>query len=208
MRKFLTFISAAALLATPAFAQARGFDSDFSQAVSGPFKLEVVVSEDLAHRANNLPKKLSDRGRTNSRSNSGFSNNGKYGDRAIEYLLEEMEDDIVRNFAKRGVSLSETAPTLLRVTINEVKPNRPTFNQLSSEPSLSFKSIGIGGADVSAEIVSAGGTVIGTADYDYYSSFNDANIEGSGIWTDTNRAFSMFSKKLSKKLAKLDAKSS
>jgi len=173
-----------------------------------PFKLEVVVSEDLAHRANNLPKKLSDRGRTNSRSNSGFSNNGKYGDRAIEYLLEEMEDDIVRNFAKRGVSLSETAPTLLRVTINEVKPNRPTFNQLSSEPSLSFKSIGIGGADVSAEIVSAGGTVIGTADYDYYSSFNDANIEGSGIWTDTNRAFSMFSKKLSKKLAKLDAKSS
>ena len=177
MRKFLTFISAAALLATPAFAQARGFDSDFSRAVSGPFKLEVVASEDLAHRANNLPKKLSDRGSSRTRSNSGFSNNGHYGDRAIEYLLEEMEEDIERNFVKRGVSLSETAPTLLRVTINEVKPNRPTFNQLSVEPSLSFNSFGIGGADVTAEIVSSGGNVIGTANYDYFSSFNERAIQ-------------------------------
>jgi len=47
MRKFLTLISAAALLSTPAIAQARGFDSNFSQNVAGPYKLEIVVSEDL-----------------------------------------------------------------------------------------------------------------------------------------------------------------
>lgn len=207
MRKLLNCLPAIAILATPAFAQARGFDSDFSQKITGPFKLEVVVSEDLAHRANNLPKKLSDRG-SRTRLNSGFGNNGKYGDREIEYLLEEMQEEITEDFAKRGLILSDTAPTLLRVTINEVKPNRPTFNQLSVEPSLSFKSIGIGGADVSAEIIGQGGNVIGTAEYDYFSSFNDRPLAGSGIWTDADRAFSRFSKKLSKKLAAMTTSSS
>ena len=203
MRKFLTLISAAAILATPAFAQARGFDSNFSQTVTGPFKLEVVVSEDLAHRANNLPEKLSDRG-SSSRLNGAFSNNGKYGDRAIEHLLEEMQEEIIDDFAKRGLVLSDSAPTLLRVTINEAKPNRPTFNQLREDVNLSFKSFGIGGADVSAEFISAGGTVIGTAEYNYFSSFNDRpNISSSGVWMDADRAFSRFSKKLSKKLAKM-----
>lgn len=207
MRKFLTLISAAALLATPAFAQARGFDADFSQAVTGPFKLEVVVSEDLAHRANHLPKKLSDRG-SSSRLNSPFSNNGKYGDRAIEHLLEEMREELVQDFEKRGLTLSDSAPTLLRVTINEVKNNRPTFNQLKEESNLSFKSFGIGGADVSAEVISAGGVVVGKAEYDFFSSFNDRPVQSSGTWTDADRAFSRFSKKLSKKLASMDTGSS
>lgn len=204
MRKFLTLISAAAILATPAFAQARGFDSNFSQAVTGPIKLEIVVSEDLAHRANNLPEKLSDRGSGN-RLNSGFSNNGKYGDRAIERLLEEMNDELVADFAKRGLTLSDTAPTLLRVTIDRVKPNRPTFNQLSDDPSLSYESFSIGGADITAEFIQAGGQVIGTAEYDYYSSFQDGDfIQFAGTWTDADRAISRFSERLTKKLAKMD----
>ena len=201
MRKFLTLFSAAALLATPALSHARGFDHDFSQAVNGPFKLEVVVSEDLAHRANNLPKKLSDRS-SRTRLNSGFANNGKYGEREIEYLLEKMQEKITRDFAKRDIQLSDSAATLLRVTINEVKPNRPTFNQLSIEPNLSFTSLAIGGADVSAEIITADGGVIGTAEYDYFSSFNDPQLQGSTIWTDTRRAFARFSKHLSKKLSR------
>ena len=152
MRKFLTLISAAALLSTPAIAQARGFDSNFSQNVAGPYKLEVVVSEDLAHRANNLPEKLSDRA-SGRRLNASFANNGNYGDKEIEFLLEDMEKEITRDFAKRGLTLSDTAPTLLRVTINKVRPNRPTHNQLSEDIGLSFSSFGIGGADVSANRV-------------------------------------------------------
>lgn len=207
MRKYITLLPAAALLATPAFAQARGFDADFSKAVTGPFKLEVVVSEDLAHRANNLPKKLSDRG-SGPRLNAAFSNNGKYGDREIEYLINDMQKEIVEDFGKRGLTLSDNAPTLLRVTIVEVKNNRPTFNQLSQDIGLSFKSFGIGGADVSAEFISAGGTVIGSAEYDFYSNLNDGFNQGRAVWADTTRAFSRFSKKLSKKLAAMDTTSS
>ena len=208
MRKFLTLISAAALLSTPAIAQARGFDSNFSQNVAGPYKLEIVVSEDLAHRANNLPKKLSDR-RSTRRLNAAFANNGNYGDKEIEFLLEDMEKEITRDFAKRGLTLSDTAPTLLRVTINKVRPNRPTHNQLSKDIGLSFSSFGIGGADVSAEIIAEGGTVVGTADYDYYSNFNDRiNLSGSSTWFDTSRAFSKFSRSLTKKLAAMNSPTS
>lgn len=207
MRKFLTLIPAAALLATPAFAEARGFDSEFSQAVTGPFKLEVVVSEDLAHRANNLPEKLSDRG-SSRRLNASFSNNGRYGEREIEYLIEDMQEELVQDFAKRGLTISDDASTLLRVTINEVKNNRPTYNQLRTDSSLSLQSFAIGGADVSAEFISAGGAVVGTADYDYFSSFNDRPLQGLSTWSDATRSFSRFSKKLSKKLAAMDAASS
>lgn len=207
MRKILTLIPAAALLATPAFAEARGFDASFSQAITGPIKLEVVASEDLAHRANNLPEKLSDRGSTR-RLNAAFANNGKYGDRAIEYLIEDLQAEISDDFAKRGLKLSEDAPTLLRVTINEVKNNRPTFNQLREDSNLSFQSFGVGGADVSAEFISAGGTTIGTADYSYFSNFNDRPLQGLGTWSDATRSFSRFSKKLSKKLAAMEAASS
>lgn len=208
MRKFLTLISAAALLSTPAIAQARGFDSNFSQNVAGPYKLEIVVSEDLAHRANNLPKKLSDR-RSTRRLNAAFANNGNYGDKEIEFLLEDMEKEITRDFAKRGLTLSDTAPTLLRVTINKVRPNRPTHNQLSEDIGLSFSSFGIGGADVSAEIIAEGGTVVGTADYDYYSNFNNnINLSGSSTWFDTSRAFSKFSRSLTKKLAAMNSPTS
>ncbi len=202
MRRLLTCLSAAAILATPAFAEATGFKSDLTSKLSGPLKLEVVVSEDLAHRANNLPKKLSDRG-SGSRLNSSFSNNGRYGDREIEYLIEEMQEEIVEDFAKHKLSLSDDAPTLMRVTIDMAQPNRPTFNQLSRDTSLSFKSFGIGGADVSVEFIDAKGEIIGNASYDYYSSIHERQFQGRATWSDANRTFSRFSKRLSKKLASL-----
>jgi len=207
MRKILTLLSAATLLATPALAEARGFDSNFSTEITGPIKLEVVVSEDLAHRANNLPKKLTNRG-SRSRLNGAFANNGHFGDRAITFLIEDLEEELTRDFAKRGITLSDSAPTLLRVTIDKVKPNRPTVNQLANDNSLSFRSFGIGGADVSAEITSASGETLGQADFDYYSSFLDGPLEGRSSWFDASRAFSRFSKSLSKKLVRVGAASS
>lgn len=207
MRKLLTCLTTAALLATPAFAEARGFKSDIDAAVSGPMKLDIVVSEDLAHRANNLPKKLSHRG-GGSRLNSSFANNGRYGDKAIVYLIEDMQDELAQDFAKRNIALSDDAPTLLRVTIGMAKPNRPTFNQMSREPSLSFQSFGAGGADMSVEIIAAGGDVLGSARYTYYPSLNERPFTGVATWSDANRAFSRFSNRLSKELAVLSAETS
>lgn len=203
MSKHLTCLVATALLATPAFAEARGFQSNINEAITGPLKLEVVISEDLAHRANNLPKEMSDRGGS-SRLRSAFSNNGKYGDKAIKYLIDEMQEEIVQDFEKRNIVLSDDAPTLLRVTINMAKPNRPTFNQLSQEPNLSFKSFGAGGADLSMEIIAAGGKILGTAEYDYYPSLDQRAFVQGATWADANRAMSKFSRNLSKTLEETD----
>ncbi|GGX62573.1 hypothetical protein GCM10011309_10680 [Litorimonas cladophorae] len=200
MRKFLTCLTAAALLATPAYAEARGFKSDIGTTITGPLKLEIGVSDDLAHRANHLPKRLSHRG-SGARLNAAFANNGRYGDKAIEYLIEDIQDELVQDFSKRNISLSDDAPTLLKVTIEMAKPNRPTFEQLSHDVSLSYQSFGIGGAEVSVEIVSAGGDVLGTASYDYYPSLNERPGMTAATWSDANRAFSRFSNRLSKKLA-------
>jgi len=201
MRKILTFLTATALLATPAFAQARGFDSEFTQAITGPIKFEVVVSEDLAHRANNLPKKLSDRG-TGSGQNSVFFNNGFYGDRDIEYLVEKMTKELECDFEKYDVAVSDTSTTVLRVTIEDAKPNRPTINQLKHEANLSFRSFSLGGAGITAELRSGTGELIGQAEYDYFSLFNDDPNQGVAVWYDARQAFSKFSKKMVKTIAK------
>jgi len=206
MRKLTPFFLTTFLLATPALAQARGFDSDLATTVTGPLKLEVVVSENLAHRANNLPKKLSDRN-SSSRLNASFANNGRYGEREIEYLLEDMQEEIVEDFGKQGIALSDTAPTRLRITIEMAKPNRPTFNQLRKDTSLSFQSFSVGGAEVSAEIISSNGEVIGSANYDYYPSLLERPYRAAGTWRDAKQSFSRFSRRLSKKLAAVGASS-
>ena len=199
MRHILTLISTSVLLVTPAIAHAGGFNSDFSQSITGPIKLEILVSDDLAHRANNLPEKLSDRPAR--RLNATFGNNGHYGEKAISDLIDDMNEELMRDFSKRGISLNDSSSTILRVTIEDAKPNRPTFRQLSKDTSLSFQSFGVGGAEISVEVISAGGEVIGRADYDYYSTLNDHPFRPIGTWEDTRRAFDRFSKKLSKKLA-------
>jgi len=154
MRKILTLLSATALLATPAISHARGFDSNFSQAVTGPIKLEIVVSDDLAHRANNKSNNRADR-RSRLRLKEAFSNNSYYGDKEIVYLLKEMREELEYDFAKRGITLSDTAPTILRVTIENVRNNRPTIKQLSIDNNLSFRSVSTGGAEITANITSA-----------------------------------------------------
>jgi len=204
MRRLISLLSAAALLAVPSTALALGLKTNFSEPITGPIKLEIVVSEDLAHRANNLPKKLSDR-TSNSRRTGSFTSNGNYGDASIAYLLNDLKEELVHDFAKRDIVLSDSAPTVLKVTIENVKPNRPTRNQRRTDSNLSKKSYSIGGADISVDVTSVSGSHLGTAKFDYYSSFGDRPIFFTGTWLDTERAFDMFSKDLSKKLVKAGA---
>ncbi len=187
-------------LAMTASAKGVGFDSNFTTAVTGPLKIEVVLSEDLAHRADNLPKKLSDR--SNARGpRDGFAGNGYYGEKDLQRLIEETVEELTEDFDKAGIEINETSATVLRVTLEDVKNNRPTFRQLAEQPSLSFESFGIGGAELSAVITDESGATLGTMDYRWYDNldpigFNRAN----GTWTDANRAISRFSRRVTKTL--------
>jgi len=204
MRRILSLLSAAALLMVPASASALGLKTNFTETITGPIKLEIVLSEDLAHRANNLPKNLSDR-TSGSRRTGSFASNGHYGDESLTYLIHDLNKELTDDFAKRDIVLSNTATIVLKVTLEKVKPNRPTRNQRRRDSNLSRKSYSIGGADISVDVISSSGSHIGSAKFDYYGSFGERPIFILDTWLDTERAFEMFSRSLSKKLVKAGA---
>jgi len=201
MRRLLasSFIAASFAFTAPALAGTRNYETTVSAPLTSAVKIEIVVGEDLAHRANNLPKKLSDRGGSN-RLNSGFSNNGYYGDKDIKRLTERLQSKIEKKFTKKGIEISNTASTILRVTLTDAKPNRPTFEQLSREPGLSFQSFGNGGAKIESELIAAGGASLGTMNYKYYEADIRDAARGSGTWMDAYRAFGRYSSKVAKTL--------
>ena len=194
MFRTLLTTSAAALLVT-ACATAPSFDTDLA-AATGPIKLEVVPSEDLAYRANNEPRTPDGIRR------SAFGQGGHLGDDAIAYLVEETTEELVRDLGKAGVALDDDAPTVLRVVIEDARNNRPTFRQLAQEPSLDFNSFGVGGAEFSAALLDADGATLGAFDYEWYDTLTGSNIDqGNGVWTDANRAISRFSRRTAESLA-------
>ncbi len=203
MRNLLMTLVLTGSMVAAAPAMARGFDSTVEAAVTTPVKIEVMLSEDLAYRADNLPKKLSDRGSARS-FNSGFAGKGFYGERDLNRLTEFLEGKLAKDLAKRGITLSETAPVILRVTLEDASPNRPTFTQLGKEPGLSYSSFGTGGAEMKAELVSAGGQSMGTMSYRYFEHDIRDSLH-SGTWSDARRSMRRFAKKAAKTLAGTNA---
>lgn len=204
MRKVSIGLTIAALTLAPLSAQAtsRGFDSTVTAPLQAPVKIEVILSEDLAYRANNLPEKLSDRGGARGL-RSGFAGNGFYGDKALNELIEDVQEELSEDFAKEGLTISDDADTVLRITLEDVRNNRPTFEQLSRQPSLSFESYGIGGAELSADLINDTGETIGTLSYRWFETGLDRFDfpQANGVWTDARRAISRFSKKTAKTLS-------
>ena len=193
---------AATSLALPFSASAGGYgyESNLSATLTTPVSLDVQLSEDLAHRATNLPKKLSDRGSGGSL-NSGFSGNGFYGEKALEELREDLVEDMTKRLQKEGFQVEENAPAKLVLIIEDAKNNRPTFEQLSREPGLSLQSFGVGGAEIKGELFDASGASLGTMDYrSYETNIREANYT-AGTWSDAKQAFGRFSRKAAKDLA-------
>lgn len=205
MRRTALILASTALIFAPlsAFAKSRGFDTTLSAPVQAPVKIEVVLSESLAHRANNLPKKLSERGSGIRSLRSGFAGNGFYGDRALNTLVEEVYEELNEDFAKKGILVSDDAAITLRITLEDARNNRPTFEQLSRETSLSFQSFGVGGAELSGELLDASGESLGTLSYRWFETNIDqfGFSQANGVWTDARRAISRFSNRTAKTLS-------
>lgn len=195
-------VVAALGLALPLTANAGGigYESNISTVLTTPVSIDVKLSDDLAYRANNLPKKLSDRGSSRGL-NNGFSGNGFYGEKSLEELRQDLMEDITKRFDKEGLQVAENAPTKLVLTIEDVKNNRPTFEQLSRETSLSFQSYGIGGAEIKGELFDASGASLGTMDYRYFESSLRNAAYANSTWSDAKRAFGRFSRDVAKDLS-------
>lgn len=187
-------------LAAPAMAKnSQKFESSIAAPTSSAVKVEVVIGEDLAYRADNLPKNRRDRGASGAKLNSGFANNGFYGERDLNKLAARLEEKMERRLSKEGVSLDDQATTVLRLVITDAKPNRPTFKQMSKETGLSFRSYGTGGASFEGQLVNASGQSLGDMSYAWYeTSIRDA--AHSSTWSDAHRAMDFFARKTAKSL--------
>jgi hypothetical protein len=75
-----------------------------------------------------------------------------------------------------------------------VKPNRPTFKQLSDTPGLSMQSFGIGGAAIKGRIVAADGSEKPLSYRWYESDIRQASY--NWIWSDAEWTFDRFARKL------------
>lgn len=200
----MKYIFAAATLslslafAAPAMAKSsQKFESSLTSTASTPVNIEVVIGDDLAYRANNLPKNIRDRGYGVRGARAGFSGNGYYGERDLTRLAQRLEKKVAQRLSKQGVAIDENAGTTLRLVITDARPNRPTFEQLSHQPSLSYRSFSNGGAAFEGQLISRSGEPLGDVSYAWY----ERNIESaaySSTWTDANRAIDRFARKTAK----------
>lgn len=118
------------------------------------------------------------------------------GEREGEYLSEYVTSALEDAFAKTGVD-----PARVEVTIEDAKPNRPTFEQLSAQPGLDFaRSISIGGADFSAIAYDAEGNILAEVDYDWFES-DIRDVIGTATWSDARRATRRFATRMAEAVA-------
>jgi len=98
--------------------------------------------------------------------------------------LTEILTDVLANDADlRGAQIE--------LVLTDLKPNRPTFQQMQDRPGLDpMRSISIGGAAIEGQIILADGTVQPVR-YDWFTT-NLADVRGFGTWQDADRAYRRF----------------
>ncbi|MFZ5721818.1 MAG: hypothetical protein ACOY5Y_20365 [Pseudomonadota bacterium] len=115
-----------------------------------------------------------------------------YGQREAERLVAELKESVETRLAKTGAY----ADARIELTLLDVKPNRPTFKQLTDTPGLSMQSFGIGGAAIEGRIVAADGAVTPVAYSWYESDIRDAYANWT--WSDAEWTFDRFAGRLAR----------
>ena len=118
------------------------------------------------------------------------------GAREARPLTEALTKKVTEVFASRGIQADKVV-----VTIEDARPNRPTFEQVSNKPGLDpMRSISVGGAEVTGIAYDASGKEIGQLNYDWYE-YDLGNVIGSATWTDARTTFARFANRFADKLS-------
>ena len=115
-----------------------------------------------------------------------------YGLREAKLLTEDLRSSVEQRLAKTG-ALEDAR---VELTLKDVKPNRPTFKQLSDRPGLSMQSFGIGGATIEGRIVAPDGTVT-PVEYSWYES-DIRDAYANWTWSDAEWTFDRFAGRLAR----------
>lgn len=109
----------------------------------------------------------------------------KLGDREVNEQIAALQTEV-------GKALEQRYPgATANLVLVELKPNRPTMEQIRRSPGLDpIRSISIGGAAIEGEIVTADGQTR-PVDFSYFTpSLRD--VWGYAVWRDADRAFERF----------------
>lgn len=109
----------------------------------------------------------------------------------VASLARDLERQVARTLEQRGA----LEGARVELTLTDVAPNRPTMQQMTDRPGLSyFHSFGIGGAAIEGQVVTADGDSRPVRFNWYSTDIRDARAHGT--WEDVNRAFMRFSRRL------------
>lgn len=118
------------------------------------------------------------------------------GAREGEYLRDSIVRAVSAELAERGASVSDDAPLTIEISIIDAAPNRPTFQQLSDQPSLdAMRSISIGGAELHAVLRGPSGVLEEVNVRRYNHSLADLNGAAS-TWTEARNAIRVFANRV------------
>lgn len=113
------------------------------------------------------------------------------GEREVQEQATRLAEVVRSTLARRGALDGAE----INLTLTDVKPNRPTMQQLSDTPGLDrARSISTGGATITGHVTTADGLVHPVA-YDWYSS-NISDVRGFNTWQDADRAYSRLANNL------------
>ena len=116
----------------------------------------------------------------------------EHGARDVDRLAEDLRQSVLKEAAR--------APGLdgarIELVLEDAVPNRPTFQQMSDKPGLSYESFGVGGASISGRVTLADGASRPIS-YRWY----ETDIRWawpSGTWSDAEQTFDRFARSLAR----------
>lgn len=106
------------------------------------------------------------------------------GQRDIQEQASRLAD-VVRRTLARHEALDGAE---INLTLTDLKPNRPTMQQMMDRPGLDgIRSVSIGGATISGHVTTADG-LIHPVKYDWYTT-DIGQVYGHAVWQDADRAY-------------------
>ena len=113
------------------------------------------------------------------------------GERDVREQADRLAE-VVRGALARSGDLDGARIDLV---LTDLKPNRPTFEQMADRPGLDpHRSISIGGAAIEGRITTADGRVL-PVKYDWFSQ-SLAEVRGFSTWQDADRAYERLASRL------------
>ncbi len=113
------------------------------------------------------------------------------GQRDVQQQVDDLTAKVTRVLTQRHA----LDGARIELTITDLKPNRPTMQQISDKPGLDpIRSISIGGAAIEGTVTMANGDVH-PVKYDYYST-SLADVLGYSTWQDAGTAYDRLARNL------------